>query len=381
MYICILDYSSPHDIKITENLLESSDATVEWSFPPNCTSLSQFGVILRKEDCRRVVDEVVAATDKRQAQIDGLKPSTKYSVSVVAEYRDGSLKQGSKEHETCGMCTNMDMCNNTAFILHAFRISVHTVTVYTYIAYITIVICVTQFSDYYKKDVIHFKIPFLPMVKKYFQFADTLDLSFLQPIEVITFTSEEKIVTIDKEEISICVPDNAVPIGRRLHMEVGSAMYGRLSFPENMRPVSPILWICPQEEMDLLKPLKITLPHTVQYEKCVTELFFLKACHDGKLPVTTSFNEMEVFNFEEMTKHKGIEFDERNGSVFTEQFCCVCIAENVCMPTNKSYLLHRTQPRKRNTQEFAVDYCITFNLSTCVQVRNLCQLVLKCMHR
>ena len=100
-----IDYSSPEDIKITENLLESSQATVGWSFPANCNDLSQFRVIVRKADSGEVVDEAVVVAEKRQAQIDSLKPSTKYSVTVAAEYSDGSLKQSSKEHETCGMCT------------------------------------------------------------------------------------------------------------------------------------------------------------------------------------------------------------------------------------------------------------------------------------
>ena len=115
------------------------------------------------------------------------------------------------------------------------------------------------------------------MVKKYLDFADALELSFLQPIEVITVTSEGKIVVNDKEGIFVCIPDGAVPVRKRLHVEVGSAMYGKLSFSEDMRPVSPILWICPQEEMDLLKPFKITLPHTVKYEEGVSELFFLES--------------------------------------------------------------------------------------------------------
>ena len=220
---------------------------------------------------------------------------------------------------------------------------------------------------------IHFQSHSLPIVKKYFYFADALELSFLQPIDVVTLTNEGKVVT--KEGISICVPDDAVPVGTRLHMEVGSAMHGRLSFPKGMQPVSPILWICPQEELDLLKPLRITLPHTVKYEEGVTELYFLKACHNEDLTMTTGITKWEVCDFEEITCHEGIEFNEKNGSVYTKLFCCVCIAENVEIPTKKRYLLHRTQPHKWNTREFTVDYCITFDLSTCVQVRinvNLC---------
>ena len=86
-------------------MLESTQATVEWSFPANCSDLSQFRVIIRKEDSGEVVDEVVVAAEKRLAQIDGLKPSTKYSVTVAAVYNDGGLKQSRKEHVTCGMLT------------------------------------------------------------------------------------------------------------------------------------------------------------------------------------------------------------------------------------------------------------------------------------
>ena len=192
----------------------------------------------------------------------------------------------------------------------------------------------------------------------------------LQPIEVITLTSEGKVVVNDKEDISVCVPDGAVPDGRRMHVELGSAMHGNFSFPENMCPVSPILWICPQEEMTLQKPFKITLPHTVKYEEGTTELVFLKACHED----TSTIAEMECkpFRFEIMTLQEKIEFSERSGSVFTKQFCFLCIAQ-LKVPkhggTNRyRYVLLRAQPRNWNASEFSVDYCVTYNLATCVRV-------------
>ena len=249
--------------------------------------------------------------------------------------------------------------------------SIATLHVYTIVhnSYSYIVAFVTAFSDDSMEDAIHFKMQSLSMVKKYFHFVDALELPFLQPMEVVILTSEEKLIMNDKEGISIHVPDGAVPAGKILPMEVGSAMYGRLSFPEGMEPLSPILWICPQDEIDLLKPFKITLPHMVEYKEGVTELFFLKACHNKELPInmSTELKELVVFNFEVMTHHEGIEFNERNGSVYTKNFCCVCIAGNLRRPT-KRYLLHRTQPRYQNTRKFAIDYCITYDLQTCVQV-------------
>ena len=226
--------------------------------------------------------------------------------------------------------------------------------------------------DYFMKEseIIDEVAPFqyysLPVVKKYFPFANALALSFLQPIEVVTLTSRGSIIINDKEGISIHVPDGAVPVRRRMHLEIGSAMHGNFSFPENMQPVSPILWMCPQEDIALQKPFKITLPHAVKYEEGTSELVFLKACHE-QLPGTASV-ECKTFEFEQMTDYKRIEFNERNGSAFTQWFCCLCIAENVSKPVPKKYFLFRTQPPSCNASRFAVDYCITYDLPTCIRV-------------
>ena len=223
----------------------------------------------------------------------------------------------------------------------------------------------------YFSDIIEEVTTYLPVVNKYFHFAEALELSFLQPVEVVSLTHEGNVIMNDKEGISIHVPNGAIPVGRRLPIEIGSAMHGRLSFPEGFHPVSPILWICPQEQVDILKPFKITLPHTVKYEKGVTELFFLKACHNEDLPLATQSTEWTGFTFEEMAHHEGTEFNNVYGSVYTKRFCCICIADNVQRPTKKRYLLHRTQPLQRNTLEFTVDYCITFDLPNCIEVSRI----------
>ena len=157
------------------------------------------------------------------------------------------------------------------------------------------------------------------MVKKYFLFAERLALSFLHPMEVVTLTSKGEDIINEREGISVHVADDTVPVGRILHLELGSSMHGRLSFPTNVSPVSPILWICPQEDIDLQKAIKITLPHTVKYEESTTELVFMKARHETPLIMPTI---MECkFEFEEIVHHEGVEFNERIGSISTRQFC------------------------------------------------------------
>ena len=206
------------------------------------------------------------------------------------------------------------------------------------------------------------------MVKKYYPFAESLALSFLQPMEVLILTSKGKEFINERESISVHVEDNTVPVGRRLYLELGSSMHGRLSFPENVCPVSPILWICPQEDTALQKPIKITLPHTVKYEEGTTELMFMKVHHGAPLIMPTN---MEYkFELEEIVHHEGVEFTEKNGSIFTKQFCTVCIVEKAPKPSTKRYLLLRTQPQPQNynTIRLSIDYSVIYELPTCLEV-------------
>ena len=204
------------------------------------------------------------------------------------------------------------------------------------------------------------------MVKKYFPFAETLALSFLHPLEVVTLTSKGIDIINEREGISVHVADDTVPVGRILHLELNSSMHGRLTFPANVSPVSPILWICPQEDIPLQKPIKVTLPHTVKYEEGTTELMFMKAHHETPLIMPTSSD--YTFEFEEIVHHEGVEFNERNGLISTRQFCPVCIAQNISKPSNKRYLLLRTQPKNNNSSKFSIDYCVIYTLPTCLEV-------------
>ena len=194
---------------------------------------------------------------------------------------------------------------------------------------------------------------------------DAPALSFVHPVGVITLTSEEMTFKNDREDISIHIPQGTLPVGSRMHVEVGSAMYGPFSFPPNMRPVSPILWICPQEDSGLCKPLKITLPHTVKYEDD-TDLTFMKANHNN---FSVADNGYKMFKFEEMTQYEIIEFDEKCGSVYTTKFCSICIARNITKPTIYRYWLSCIKRYKTKLlTSFELEYCAAYSLGTCMEV-------------
>ena len=54
--------------------------------------------------------------------------------------------------------------------------------------------------------------------------------------------------TVEEHDITLRIPEGAVTVGETIHLEIGVAMYGPFNFPENSIPVSPIVWLCIQEE-------------------------------------------------------------------------------------------------------------------------------------
>ena len=67
--------------------------------------------------------------------------------------------------------------------------------------------------------------------------------------------------TIKDHDITIRIPKEAIQEGRKVHLEIAVALYGPFKFIGNMQPISPILWLCLEEDSVLSKPLQIILPH------------------------------------------------------------------------------------------------------------------------
>lgn len=68
---------------------------------------------------------------------------------------------------------------------------------------------------------------------------------------------------IDDHDITLRIPEGAVPVGESIKFEIGVVLYDPFIFPENTRPISPIVWLCIQEDIELkkVKPIQLILPH------------------------------------------------------------------------------------------------------------------------
>ena len=68
---------------------------------------------------------------------------------------------------------------------------------------------------------------------------------------------------LNSHDITISVPPSATIGNTYIDMEVGVMLNGPFIFPPNVRPISPILWICIHNKPVLCKPIEITLPHFI----------------------------------------------------------------------------------------------------------------------
>ena len=89
-----------------------------------------------------------------------------------------------------------------------------------------------------------------------------------------------------EHDITLRIPKGAVPVNKKIHFEVGVAMYGPFNFPKNTQPISPILWLCIlEEDVELTKPFQIILPHFLneltEERLLYHQVGFAKASHNN----------------------------------------------------------------------------------------------------
>ena len=66
---------------------------------------------------------------------------------------------------------------------------------------------------------------------------------------------------INEYDITVKIAEGSIPEGQTAHLKVGAALNGPFKSSSGKRPISPILWLCPEGELTLSKPIEIVLPH------------------------------------------------------------------------------------------------------------------------
>ena len=172
----------------------------------------------------------------------------------------------------------------------------------------------------------------------------------------------------EDDDFTLTVPEGAVPTGDSISIQVGVVPYGPVgpfSYPDGVRPVSPIVWLCSTPKMEFQKPLELSLPHCIDCnndEDC-RSLTFLKADH-------TANQSSKVFHFEKTDGKASFAPNTSYGTLSTTHFCLYCVGEVNREDTDKvNYCLVVVRPL-RMEKISKIYFCLTYFLKTCLKVRH-----------
>ena len=201
----------------------------------------------------------------------------------------------------------------------------------------------------------------------FFQFhAFPPDVSFLDQ-KVIPCTSKGIDFNLEQYDIALHVPEGAVSNGEQIEIQLGVVSYARFSYPDNVKIVSPVIWLCTKRNHSFQKPIEVTVAH------------FCDASTDKSLQFLKSGHQPNVLSGSAGKKHyrlvqaKGkAHFHEDYGVLSTKHFCFACVAvvleaQDSFVYKSKYYLIAGI-PKEITTPQWSVFFCVTFHLKTCLEV-------------
>ena len=193
---------------------------------------------------------------------------------------------------------------------------------------------------------------------------------FMTPITTLSdVTSDGVRYENAAHDFTLEVPERAVPETERLTLDVAVALFGPLQFPEGLRPVSPVFWVCVRDQRNFFfsRPVSVTLPHFLDLdsEEDVKSLglTFLKASH--------SKNSEGMYKFSKTDGEVDFECSRRFGVLKTSHFCSLCIASKdrpECLEMTQ-FCLTSLVPRSTvsvGKKQHAFFFVTFYNLSTCL---------------
>ena len=156
--------------------------------------------------------------------------------------------------------------------------------------------------------------------------------------------------------------------GESITIDIGVALYGPFQYPEGLRPVSPVFWVCVHDQKDFqfVKPIKVTIPHCLNLERFddieSLGLTFLRGDHE--------INPQQMYQFQQAEGDVLIEPLKMYNVIETTHFCSLCIS---CKDTMKliekaHFCLYSVIPHVISSDKPSFAYFfITFLLKTCLE--------------
>ena len=146
--------------------------------------------------------------------------------------------------------------------------------------------------------------------------------SLIDPVEVILCGEKGGIYHNPTHGVTIRIPSGAIPAGMKLKISIGVLLQGNFDFPEDLSPVSIIVWLCTAVfDFVFSRQIKVFIPHCMECESDVEaaqlQMRFMKASHFSSSANSFKFSPADgVQDFGTVTS-KGI--------LYTRHLCYNCI--------------------------------------------------------
>ena len=188
----------------------------------------------------------------------------------------------------------------------------------------------------------------------------------------LEFNSDEGTYHSAEDGYSLTIPKGAIAENMgTVSVQCGVIPYGPLgpfTYPDRVRPVSPIIWFCSTPSVEFQKPVEIVIPHCLdcRSEEDTQSLAFFKANHDD---YTVSDSGQKMFSFKEAEGTTSFPLNTSSGILRSKHFCFFCVGvysredtahANFCLITAKPVHIQR---------RCRIHFCLTYFLATCLKVK------------
>ena len=169
-------------------------------------------------------------------------------------------------------------------------------------------------------------------------------------------------------DFSLEIPKGAIPEGETITIDIGVALYGPFQYPEGLRPVSPVFWLCVRDKKSFvfLKPVRVTISHFLNLENHddieSLGLIFLKGDHE--------MTAQKAYQFQQAQGSSLFELRTQLGVLETTHFCSLCISGKISdeLVRHAMFCVHAAIPRVMSPSESScASFFVTFLLRTCIK--------------
>ena len=178
--------------------------------------------------------------------------------------------------------------------------------------------------------------------------------------------------TIEDHDITLRVPAGAVAENQTIDFETGVTLYGPFVFPPNTQPISPIIWLCALDVVQLQKPFRLLVPHVlvgltkdrlqhhqVEFAKAIHNDY---TAHSGQIKYKFKSCESKPLFASSGSKSYAV--------VESTHFCYNCIVGKVTpkLARDAGYCLVRIERPSVSFKRDEVYFTAVYFLNTCINV-------------